>query len=284
MSKKNMSNEEYHAHPAIGSTTLKYAVEDMKLFQAAIQGRLDKEESSSMAFGTLAHAVVLEDKMDNLVSDAQIIAQIMASKPDTVRPTNTSRYKIWRAEQLEAKKEIIKISDHERLKGMKEAFEKHPIASNVIFDGVAESSYFTTIDGIEYKARPDYLVESRDGNYLVDYKTIGKDLTIKNVEAAIANYRYDISAVHYLQVVERVTGLNIPDFVWIFQETKAPYRCLVYRASPAMLERATKQCVDAYRKIAVSKETDSYRSSFEERIITGDLPAWKVKEIEEQED
>lgn len=269
--KKFLTNNDYHEHNAIGSTTLKYALHSMAKFKAALDGLIEGPSTKALELGQMAHEIILEDKENEYVSAPVVDKRTKAGK-EAMAVFN---------KENEGKK-VVDAKDLQMVLSMKESFMKHDLAPNIRKGGEAEMAYFASFQGIEYKAKADYYVQSDEGDYIVDYKTMtGNDFS--DVQRAIAKYRYDIQAAHYMKVVEAVEGRPVKDFFWIFQEKEAPYELVVVRASDSMIERAKDRVDYLYGKIAMAKESNIYESKFSQEIVEMDLPDWAIKKEQEDE-
>lgn len=262
----DMTSDAYHAHRAIGSTTLKYCLESMAKFKAAVDGRILKPETDYFDLGKAAHAAVLEQNFDSYVAG-----------PEVAKNTKT-----WKEFQdANPDKICLKESQYAQVQGMYEAFYSHVLAPRITNKGMPEKSFFIDILGQEYKARPDYIVpeggeRETQSYYLVDYKTISK-LDYEQCQKQIANYGYDISAAHYIEVVSAATSAPITDYYWIFQEKEAPYELAIFRMDDECKDRARKVVKRLYEKIHTSNKSGLWPSRFASEVYDVDLPHYLLK-------
>lgn len=256
-----MPSDEYHAHKAIGSTTLKLGLQSMAKIKAKVDGRIREKSTDYFDLGKAAHSAVLERDFDNYVCG----------------PDADKRTKEWKEfEAANAGKLVLKEPQYLQVKGMYEAFYSHTLASKIVQGGKPESSFFVEILGQEYKARPDYTVvegsERGDKSaYLVDYKTC-ETLEYDFCQRAVANYGYDVSAAHYIKVFSATTEIPVTEYYWIFQEKEAPYEIAVFRADDECRERAMRLVNRLYEKVSACNKSGLWPSRFNSQIYDMDLP------------
>ncbi len=260
-----MSSEEYHAHKAIGSTTLKLANESMAKFKAQVDGKIPKQETDYFNLGKAAHSAILEMDFKNYVCG-----------PDVAKNT-----KIWKDfEAANPGKICLKEAQYNLVRGMYGAFNQHDLAPKIIHSGSAEASFFVNISGVEYKARPDYLVKEgereTEGYYIVDYKTT-EDLEISAIQRAIGNYGYDLSAAHYINVVSAALEKPITEYYWIFQAKEPPFELGVFRFDDEGKDRARKCVNRLYAKISASTASGDWPPAFAPKIYDVDLPHYMTQ-------
>lgn len=261
-----MSDEEYHAHKAIGSSTLKLGLESMAKLKAALDGKIPKKETDYFDLGKAAHSAVLEQNFDRYVCGPEV---------------NKST-KAWKEfEEANPDKICLKESQYLQVRGMYEAFYAHTLAPRITNNGKPEQSFFVEIMGQEYKARPDYIVPEGSERevqsyYLVDYKTTS-DLDYESVQRAIANYGYDISAAHYKKVISEATGRGITEYYWIFQETEAPFEIAVFRQDDECSDRAGRIVNKLYELVSKANKSGLWPSKFQSQVYEVDLPHYLLK-------
>ncbi len=260
-----MSSDEYHAHKAIGSTTLKLALESMSKFKAQIDGLTPKKETDCFNTGKAAHSAILEQNFE-----------IYVAGPEVSKAT-----KEWKSFEADNPGKIcLKTSQYEQIKGMYDAFNSHELAPKIVHRGTAEASFFVNIAGVEYKARPDYTLKEGERETeslaLVDYKTT-ENLEYSAIQRTIANFAYDISAAHYLGVVSTATEKPITEYYWIFQEKEAPYELAIFRMHEDCKDRARKCVNRLYEKIHHGMTKNEWPGAFGPQIYDVDIPHYLQK-------
>lgn len=254
-----MTNDEYHAHKALGSSNLKDILKNPYAFNMGIK----KEQSPAMVIGSAVHCMVLEPHL----FDADY----------AIAPKYDGRTKEGKAikEAFESQcsgKTVLKAEDHETVKNCSKAIlENLPMFFR---NGVAEQPFFGELDGIEVKCKPDYYIESL--GIVVDIKKCA-DASKDGFAKACANFGYHISAAHY---IDTLRSLDKPahKFVFICVEDKAPYMTAVYELCEADLDLGREMIVKA---IDIYKRIDQYATPIyrdindsEQIVQTITLPAW----------
>lgn len=283
-----MTNADYHEHKALGSSTIKYAATSLAKFKAVLDGEIVIEQTDSMKLGSMAHKAILEKSVNGFQSDEMLVvnaalAYSQRAGKDAKNVRSTGEYKALKAEAEAKGQTILKEENFRKVKGMYEAFFSHKLAGKLIQGVEAETSYFTEIDGLYVKARPDYLVQGHEkGDYIVDFKT-GRFADYGEFQKEIYNRRYDLQATHYIQCLSTASGRPISDYFWVVQETEAPFEIQIFRADPELLTRGTRRVRDLYEKIKSAGDTGNYPKRFEEVIIDIDLNHYTVTKEDENE-
>ena len=265
-----MSAAEYHAYPALGSTSLKlFADPDKSLALAKYEMERD-EHKAAYDLGTLAHALILEDALDDLV--AYVDAPDYRSAG--ARKERDSAY----ADGL------IPINSTERdtvlgpVEAMRDAVMAHPIAKDLLTGFDPEVSIFWEQDGVQCKARVDALKPG----VAVDLKTI-RDARPSAVQKQISDLGYYLQAQHYLNGVEAVTGFR-PDWYFVMAQNTEPHTVSVHRLHDAVYESAQWRIDYGLQRYRQALEADHWPGY--DQIYEQTLPAWetlKNAELQEQE-
>lgn len=192
-----MSDTEYHADHALGSTGLKKLIGNAPDFwwDSWMNPAREDDDTPAKIFGRQLHQCVLEGLVTfqnkhspqhnpgNVKAGIEEIAKIKASGKVPVK------FKDWT--KILAASAFIKAN-----KTLANAFE----------NGQPEVSVFWTVDGVRYKARFDYLKM----NAITDLKSLanmyGKEFD-KACRDAVASYDYIISAEHYSEARRQMRGL-----------------------------------------------------------------------------
>lgn len=265
---KEMSHEEYIKAPEIGSSDVKQAMKTLAHFKASKNGELEFKKSTAMDIGTAAHAAILEQDYSKFVEG-----------PDVSKAT-----KIWKTFVAENEdKVVLKPDEFKQIKKMYDEFYKHDKTKQLMANGKPELSIFWTPEGISQgcKARLDYHIEHPDGDIIVDFKT-ARDGSFKEFQRAIYNYRYDISAVHYINAVEEGLGRKVSAFIWAVQENTAPYLVSLYMADADCLERAKKKWMNTLGKIDNAYKENHF-PGYDIGIKEMDIPVWAISKESEDD-
>jgi len=256
MSKKletKMAMSDYRGHENTSASELKFALKSAATYKAYKDGKIIFK-STALDVGTAAHAAILEQDYSQYVEG-----------PDV----KTKASKEWKAFVAENEdKVVLKPDEMTMIKEMFSGFFSHKIAKKVINGGNPEVSLFA--EG--FKARFDYFVQSEEGDYIVDYKT-AQSADPKDFQRSVFKYDYDLSAAHYMNMAERVTGKRPLDFIWIVQEKTAPYLVNVFKISEQVLQNGQAKIAIAMKNINEAKESGIYKG-YSEEITEIDLPSW----------
>jgi len=266
----DLSNEEYHAHPATSKSSLDLISRSPLHYWSRYLDpkRIASEPTAAMLLGTAVHTHVLElDAWDSryVAAPAAIDRRTKAGKEQ------------WETFRKEAGgRDIISRDDHELVHAMGLAVSRHRAAAWLLhgLPGKAETTHmwFDKETGIQCKCRPDWL--SDDGKTIVDLKTT-EDASKKEFQRSIAKWGYHRQASWYLDGVEQSTGTRPEQFIFVCVEKKAPYAVAVYVADPLMIESGAKETCAALRKLAECKASDKW-PSYSDEVELISLPPWML--------
>jgi hypothetical protein len=233
-----MSEDEYHADDAIGSTSLRELYIDPPEYwwhSPMNPNRPASTTASHLTFGKAIHKLVLEGRQsfeaayvrhdddpeifetgvemaDYLVANGHKAPQKLADRWAAIKEVYPAAR--WRQEIVEAAeaagKEIVKPDDYARMLIASKMITANPKFAPAFEGGAPEVSIFweSTIRGItiRQKARIDYLKIAAE----VDLKSIRNPLDIPFKEACrrrFSNHRHDLQAAHYLEARRQIGEL-----------------------------------------------------------------------------
>ncbi len=206
---KHMTNEEYHAHPAISSTDLKLLEESSAHLENKV---LFKYTTDSMDFGTLVHTLTLEPhNFDN-----EFLVQPVGAK----RNTTIGKQK-WEMHEADLSGRIS-IAQGDVAKAWRMAQNATTIINKLLMVddflqiGRAEETHILTDQntGLQIKCRPDFLTNS---DILLDIKTIA-DISTRGIKKAVTEYNYPRSLAFYKHVLGQ-KGRRIKRAALVFIES-----------------------------------------------------------------
>ena len=271
---EDVSNEDYHAGPAISSSGLKLLLADgPDAFKHCYIDGNRTESTPAMALGTALHCAVLEpDKYKGIyVSDKDAIA--LGS-----RRTNAYKAKL---EQLSSGgKVVLPEDDLEKVKAMRDNLLDCP-AGQFLFGGAStEKSIYWKEDEILCKVRLDSIKQVEDYYVVCDIKTTSKPLREFNKQ--ILNFGYHTSAAMYALGVERV--LNKPvKFVWAVVSTKPPYSKRFVTINNDSFETGYdnfRKGLKLYKQCLTNGVWPSYKEDYESGNIFEEIsiPHWAIED------
>ena len=197
-----ITNRDYHADPALGSTSLKtLATRTPAHYQ---HDQAHPKSSDAFNIGTVAHSLILEQDETGVV----------------VIDVEAKRGKAWteNADYAEAQGKIALTSkEWAQVKGMRDSVMRHEIAGKLFTGHKAEQSVFWDEDGLMLKCRPD----AWKPGLLIDLKTCAS--ADPNEFGKVAHsFGYHQSAAHYIDGVKAATGEELA-FHFVLVEKTDPY-------------------------------------------------------------
>lgn len=267
---KGIENEAYHAGPGESSSTLKKANRSIAHYLA---GKTAPDSpTEAMRFGTQAHTLLLE-------GETVFLSRYFVVPEGIDRRTKAGK-EAFEAVILENQgKEAIKFDDYATLFEMREAFERHPIARELVTGGIELSAYWKDPrSDLLCKAKADCF---RPDGMIVDLKTTD-DASPEQFPTSCARFDYALSAAFYLdgfrQAIEQSGNRNVqaPDaFVFLAVEKSRPYGIGCYVIEP---EDLAKGRMKYERALARIKEYESQGAKgycgYLPQIQSITLPAW----------
>jgi len=198
----DMSNRAYHAHRALGSTSLKTLATRTPAHYKWDQAH--PKTSDAFNIGTAAHSLILEDDTSQFV---------------VVDAANwlTKDAKTAKAEALASGLVPLLTKEFEQVKAMRDSVMRDERARAALTGHKAEQSVFWEEEDLALKCRPDAWQPGK----LWDLKsTVNADP--REFGKTAHNFGYHQSAAHYIDGVKVLTGEELP-FGFILVEKTAPY-------------------------------------------------------------
>lgn len=227
-----MSNEAYHAHPALSRSslwTLKNSPEDY--YYKYLSGEYHPERKRELWFGSLFHEYVLERPLfDSKYAVVPKVDKRTKEWKEIVKKyPNTSFAKEDEGETF------IYESDLETIKQMHAAFNKNQYATNFFKShGINEASFFWTNEefGVDLKCRPDRYI---NGNLVLDLKT-ASSAHPNDFIYSCKKYGHHLSAAMTLTGIEAVTGKRPQEYMFLVVEKTPPFKICVFRPTRAFID------------------------------------------------
>lgn len=245
----DLSNADYHADRTHkSSSVLKTAVKDAKAYYDKYvlgqEEEIPKQLQAAFDFGTYVHAMILEPHL----IEEEFAIFTGPKKQGTV----------WELFAYENRDKIIISSSQLSLADkmyMKFCQANTELNGQELFGpelyegGVAEQSFFTTLDGLKVKARADYRVKEGDTWVIRDVKTTSSDVSTpeKALEVCLG-LGYNLSAALYIDIMEKVTG-EPHRFEFTFLCKRNGNKTFFYKASKDFVESGRKEYKKAIKLI-----------------------------------
>lgn len=255
--KLSLSNEEYHAHPAIGSTSLKRILRSPAHYRYEMEN--PSEPTPAMQFGTKCHQALLEPALFEKAVDMPLFEGkgSRAAKEE------------WLLENHG--KMILKPGEGDQIRGMLKAVSKHKTARALLSGGMSEVSLFWKDPGtgIDCKCRPDFI---HGGNIVVDVKTT-TDASLDAFQRTIARLKYHLSGAHYLTGASTYFGTKFETFINIAIEDEAPWGIHVFELDQPTIEKGEELRRRALLRLAACRQMDQF-PGYPEEIVPINLTPW----------
>lgn len=201
-----MSNENYHAHPAIGKSGLDL----LSKSPAHFKYKERREPSRAMVIGSATHCAILEP--GRFKSDYVIVPGIddrrAAAWKQAVAARGTDEF-------------VLTGQEGDRIAAMAESVRGNYEARELLdAHGVAEASFFAKdpVTGVQVKCRPDWLT----GMQVLDLKTTS-DISDDGIGKSCVNYTYFMQEAFYRDVIQWATTDTVESFDFLFVESDAPH-------------------------------------------------------------
>jgi len=130
---------------------------------------------------------------------------------------------------------------------------------------------------VKCRARLDWLHD--EGDVILDYKTTDAKSPSVWIRQ-IANNGYDMQAAHYIDGVDSILD-KVPDFIFMVQETEAPYSCYFVQLHPSYLEIGRQKMMIARERWKECLSNNQW-PAYDNRIIEAEPPGWALVDIEEK--
>ena len=255
-----LSNEDYHANRThVSKSWLDKIERSPSHLKAYLDGVEEREASPALLFGSMFHTLVLEPDL----FDQQYI---ICPKFDMRTKVGKSGYDDFLlANQYRSTAAFIDQASYDVALKMRANIQAHNLAKKLLTAGKPEQSVlYKDESGVDCKARADWLRE----NFIVDLKTTD-DASPSGFAKSIANFRYQVQAVHYQK------GFDLDRFIFIAVEKKPPYAVAVYMLDEEAVYKGSetrKRNLDTYAECLVKDEWPGYS----ENLTAISLPRWAI--------
>lgn len=245
----DMPDAEYHAHPALSATSMKWLLRSPAYYR---QRRDHRVEKASFDLGHAVHAKVLGVGMGVVAYPAEHLTP--AGNVSTKAATTA-----WADEQRAAGLAPVPPDRIARIDAMAERVLTHAKAGPLLeLPSVREVSLFGADEqtGMHIRGRLDILADLPDGDALnVDLKT-ASSVERRSIRRSIEAFGYDIQSEVYRELVRQATGRHLAPTRLIFVESEPPHEVrVVSLAHPDWVEGGRmrmRQAIDIYAACVAS--------------------------------
>lgn len=242
----DMKDSEYHAHPALGSTSIK-ALSDTNIAMAEVKVMLETNEHKRVFdTGSLAHALILEGSLNRLVERIDVDAW----RTNDAKQAKAAAYAAGKIPINNSEVDSI-LAPVER---MADSVMNHRLASSLLTDFSPEVSAFWENGGVPLKARFDAYRPNH--GQIIDLKTT-RSARPNDVRKTISDLGYYIQSQHYLNGAQAVTGF-VPDWKFIFVQNTEPHTVSVGSLDPDALRQAQARIDIALRRYQEAQSTGNW--------------------------
>lgn len=255
------SADEYHAASKAGEFMSSHMLADFRespaLYRKEILGGIEDTESPAFVLGRAAHCLILEGKAE---FDSQYLVADGPVNPKTGEPFGkaTKAYAEWRTAQ---EREVVSGRDYSFIMKLHISVWLHPVASELLSDGVAEGVVRAEYSGVPCQIRMDWF-SPKSG--LADLKTCD---SLKWFESDCRRYGYLFQLAFYRAVICKATGINVPVHV-IAVEKNEPFSTGVWKLTDEVLDLAELTNEAALERYRHCRASGIWPTGYEEtRII-----------------
>lgn len=276
-----LSNEDHHAHPAIGSSGLKLLAQTPFHYWSAYldPNRPAREVTKAMRMGTMTHTVALEPhRLDDL----------LIVMPEGLDRRTKEGKALWAEIEASGKEPVLK-TEWDKVEAMAAAVHAHPI-SRILFDqckAETEVSIFWTDpdSGVNCKIRPDIMVRPGvspmfPNGLIADLKTTD-DASPAEFARSAWNWEMHLQAYLYPEGFMRAFGTSAPPpFLWIAQEKSHPFANAYYSCGDDLRAYGRKEAQRLLQLYAHCLSTGRW-PGYSQQVNDLQMPAWAAKVIED---
>ena len=211
-----MTNSEYHARTEISKSDLSLlANETPYALWLKKQGKYQTEQTPSLLLGSAVHKLVLEPQdFDNEY----------AVEPICDKRTKDGKAEFEKFTQENQGKTILKADIYETASSIAKAVLDMKATAKFLQDGKAEQSYFSEIDGVKVKCRPDFYNEKL--GLIIDLKTTTNPKKYEFTKQFGA-LGYDMQVAFYSDILESLDK-KVNSFLFIVVKNKEPFSVAFY--------------------------------------------------------
>jgi len=230
-----LSRQDYKAIAALNYSGAKQILKSPAHYQQWLKE--ESTDSSALRMGSLTHAMVLEPET---VNDRFI------TRPDCDRRTTEGKKIYAEFEANCGDKTSLKHEEIVVCASVANSMIQTLKSLGVSFSAV-EFSLSCSLEDVAVKCTIDAL---GDDGYLYDLKTT-EDASYSGFKSSIYKYKYNLQALMYTKIFEKVTGVKPKGFRFIACEKEGPYAASVFEVGKSfekLAEFDLAKAIEAYRQ------------------------------------
>lgn len=259
----DLAAAEYHASPALGSSTVRALLSTTP--KHALHKLQHAEQSEAMALGTAVHCSVLTP---------QLYSAEIAIAPECDRRTKDGKDTYAKFLDSVGNRTVVTLKQQQTVDKVWGAINSCHTAKALLDRCQQRELSLFHLDNCATKARLD----AYSRGIVLDIKTT-RDASRGGFERSISQYGYGIQAAHYRRVIEGV-GLAFTDFIFIVVETEPPYGVAVYAMEDEVMDLYEPQVEQAISDWTLCQETQTFRA-YPDEIQKVSVPRWLRRQLEE---
>lgn len=272
-----ITNEEYHRDPCPVASVSRGVIASLvnstaahtKMKHPKLNPDYQQEEKTSFDIGTAAHSLFLEGIDNCEVIDAA--------------DWKTNKAKTERDEARLAGKVPLLVHQYEDVLNMAMAAhtalaESELNITSLYDEGDTEQTYIWQEGETYCRCRLDWI--SKDRQVIIDYKT-AESASPEAFSRSIFNYAYDIQHAFYTRGVKAIDGTD-PVFIFMVQETTAPYLCSFLALDPMALDIGVRK-VEQGLKLWSECMKSGIWPGYPQRVCYLETPPWALTRWEQKE-
>jgi len=248
MLRPGITNEAYHADPALGSSRARQLLGSCPL-KVKHSMKFPTPSTPALLNGGMIHSAVLEPNL----TDTEY-----GCKPAEIdgNSSRTNAYKEAFAEMEDANpgKRWLPPSDYVMCMDVAASVLQHPMAKNLLYDAssLIEHTGFFDIEGTPCKVRPD--LYNKDSGIVLDLKTT-MDASEKGFAKSVRQFGYVFQAAFYMTALRQM-GERPKQFVFLVVEKSEPYATACYTIDNNDIEREVPRVLEAIKIYGECLRTD----------------------------
>jgi hypothetical protein len=269
-----MSAEQYHSDPcpepslsaSIATIISQHSPKHAWFAQRRLNPDFAEKSSPAFDFGRAMHAAVLEPEKE--------IIQLVEAEDWRTKDAREQKSSIEQAGKI-----AVLSKQYNEIQLIAATARQFVRSTNIAKAFVAGDKEQTIIakDDCWLRGRLDCL--SKDRKLIIDYKTVRSANPETFLKSSLFSYGYDIQAAMYIYL-NKLAGFNGDcDYVWLLQETEAPYSCSLVGAARSVLECGARKLQLARERWINCLKNDSW-PSYSNEIFYLDAPAWELAKVE----
>jgi exodeoxyribonuclease VIII len=269
--KEHMPFEEYDAVDALNGSSLIH----IRRSPMAYRYQMDNPQvpTDAMKLGTTIHTAILEPPLLGKIA-------VWGTKPDE----KVRRGSVWEAFQ-KANEGLILLTRAEQAEvadSVEGVYDCATARQYLVEEGKNEISMFWVDESGRYwKGRLDKVIRTAHTATIVDLKKT-RSCSSRRFGSQAYALGYHIKAAIYVSGFQTLTGIR-PKFRWIAIESKPPFECAVYRATPDVLSLGGEEQLNLVRLLDECERTQNWppEQEQEEDLILPDYALSEQDSLEE---